>query len=86
VDVMLVLLGWGDFCPAGLYAVDFTRDGQVTAADVMVVVDRWRAVPGQARYDAGHDLNHNDQVDAGDVMIVAGLWGLRCSIGSASAR
>jgi hypothetical protein len=86
VDVMLVFQYLGDSCPAELYAVDFTRDGQVTTDDVMDVAGRWQAISGQLLYDAWRDLNHNDQIDAGDVMIVAERWGLRCSIGSAASR
>jgi hypothetical protein len=65
--------------PAGALAVvlpgDLDGNGSVDAADEALLVPRWDAKAGDARYDAAADLNSDGKIGVSDLAILGRLYG-----------
>ena len=48
---------------------DVNCDGQVSAADIVMIADAWGGA-----YDRRLDLNHDSHIDVVDVMLAAAQW------------
>ncbi len=64
--------------PACALAGDLDRDGDVDAADVTLVADRWRTTAADPTWNARYDLAPDGTITIVDLMQVAAHWGETC--------
>lgn len=57
---------------------DLDGDCDVDIVDIMLVVNRWGALAGDARYDAHYDLDSDGDIDIADITMVAAHWNEHC--------
>ncbi len=57
--------------PVEIWAGDATEDGVINMADVLQIAKSFNSASGDAKYNAGADLNNDGVVNMADVLIVA---------------